>query len=189
MVFLYLRFSLPRPDTSPSNPSGPSTQAKLGDRQISHPLAGRGKNSVAERCHKRRHSRLTNAGGRSVTIDDVYVRLFRNLINLSYGIILKICLVDDTFRSRDLAGSHNTGPEHRRALELGSSRFWIYYQARIQNGIHARDPHFTLISDFDFNDRCHIRQETTVRGNPDAGSLSVLPLSPSRFLGHHLCDS
>src|SRR6266404_6371796 len=167
----------------------PSTQAKLGDRQISHPLAGRGKNSVAERRHKRRHSRLTNAGRRSVAIDDVYVRLFRNLINSSYGIILKIRLVDDTLRSRDLAGSCNTRPEHRGALELGSRRFWIYYQPRIQNRIHAGDPHFTLIIDLHLNDRCHIRQETTVRRNPDASSLPVLPLSPSRFLGHHLCDS
>ncbi len=54
----------------------------------------------------------------------------------------------------------NTCAEHRRALKLGAGCFWIYYQARIQNSIHASDPDLTVVIDLDLNDRCHIRQET-----------------------------
>src|SRR2546429_3650665 len=45
-------------------------------------------------------------------------------------------------------------------------RLWIHYQARIQYRVHAWDPHLTLIIDFDFDNRCHVGQETAVRRNP-----------------------
>ncbi len=64
----------------------------------------------------------------------------------------------------------NTCAEHRRALKLGAGCFWIYYQARIQNSIHASDPDLTVVIDLDLNDRCHIRQETAVRRKPQGRS-------------------
>src|SRR6266481_3583390 len=166
----------------------PLTQAELCDRQIPHPLAGCGKNGVAERRHKRRHSWLTDARRRGVAIDHVHVRLIGRLCDSSYRIILKIRLVDCALRGRNLAASHNAGPEHRGPLELRASRFRIYHQARIENRIHARDPHLTLIIDFDLNDRGHVRQETAVPRNPDASALAVLALSPSGFFRDHLCN-
>src|SRR4029077_5823311 len=114
--------------------------------------------------------------------------LTRNLIHSSYGIILKIRLVDYTLRRRNLAASHNTCSEHRGALELGAGCFWIDYQARIQNRIHARDPPLTVVIDLDLNDRCDIRQEALMRRNPEARSLAMLALSPPGFFCDQLCN-
>src|SRR5207253_2545311 len=68
-------------------------------------------------------------------------------------------------------------------------RLWIHYQARIQYRVHAWDPHLTLIIDFDFDNRCHVGQETAVRRNPDTSALTVVPLPSSRFFRHHFRDS
>src|SRR5260370_8060070 len=92
------------------------------------------------RRHKRRHSWLTDARWRSVAIDDVYVRLIRRLTNSSYRIILKIRLVDCALRGRNLAASHNAGPEHPRALELAAAPFPIYHQPPTHNPTHSRHP-------------------------------------------------
>src|SRR6267378_7252539 len=165
------------------------TETKLCNRQIPHSLAGCGKNSIAESGNKGRHPWLTNACRRSVAIDDVYIRLTRDLINSSYWIILKIRLVDYAFRSRNLSGSHNTGPEYRCAFKLGASRFRIHHQACVQNCIHARNPYLALIINLDLDDRCHIRQKTAVRCNPHTGTLAVLALSPPGFFRDHLRDT
>src|ERR1700751_558698 len=150
--FLFQLRTLPHPKTQ-----RPSTQAELGDRQVPPSLAGRSENGVAERRNKRRHPWLTDARRRSVTGDDVDVRLGRYLINSSHRIVLKIGLIDYPLRSRNLACSPHTGPENCGALELGARRLWIYDQACVQGHIHARNSHLTLIVDFDFNSRGDIR--------------------------------
>src|SRR5260370_33381902 len=96
--------------------------AELCDRQIPRPLTGCSENGIAERRDKRRHPWLANARRRRVTVDDVYVRLGRHLINSSYRIVLKIRLIDYTLGSRNLARSRHTGPENCHALELGTRR-------------------------------------------------------------------
>src|ERR1700674_5680191 len=168
--------------------SGPLTEAELCNRQIPSSLAGCSENGVAERRNKRRHPRLTDTRRRSVTIDDVYVRLGRHLIDSGYGIVLKIRLVDYALRSRNLAGSHHAGPEHRGTLELGAGRLRIYDQACVEGHIHSGNSHFTLIIDFNFNDRGDIRQEALMRRNPDTSSLAMLALSPPGFFCDQLCN-
>ena len=97
-------------------------------------------------------------------------------------------MVNYTLRRRNLAGSYDAGAEDHGALELGAGCFRIYHQARIHSRIHAGDAHFTLIVDFDFNDRGNVRQETSVRGNPYAAALRVFALSPPGFFRDHLRD-
>src|ERR1700730_7566465 len=163
-----------------------STQAELRDRQIPHPLAGCGKNDIAARRQKQWHPWLTDTRRRSIAIDDVYVRLKRRFVNSSYRIILKIRLVDYTLRSRNLATSHNAGPEHRSPFELGPGGFRIHNQARVQRHIHTGDPHLALTIDFDFNDRGHVRQETAVCRNADDSPLAVLAVPPPGFFRDQL---
>src|SRR5260221_11620020 len=50
----------------------------------------------------------------------------------------------------------------------------------------SRNSHLTLIIDLDLNHRGYIRQEAPVRRNSDAGSLSMLTLSPPGFFRDHL---
>src|SRR5206468_8627446 len=129
---------------------------------------------------------LPDARWRSVALDDVHIGLVRSLGNPSNRIILKIRLVDCTLRSGNLAASHNACSEHCGALELCAGSFRIYNQARVQSHINTRDPNLTLIINLNFNDRSYVRQETSVRCNPDASSLSVLALSPSGLFRDHL---
>src|SRR6202521_352993 len=166
--------------------SGPLTEAELCNRQIPYSLPCCSENGVAERRNKRRHPRLTDTRRRSVTVDDVYVRQGRHLINSSYGIVLKIRLVDYTFRSRNLARSDNAGPEDRGTLELGARRLRIYDQACVQGHIHSGNSHLTLIVDFDFHYRGDIGQEALMRRNPYPRSLAMLPLSPAGFFRDRL---
>src|ERR1700738_3526635 len=163
-----------------------SAQAVICDREIPNSLTRCRIDGVAERGDKRWDSWLTDARWRSIAVNDVHVRLSRSFVDSRCRVVLKIRLVDGTLGRRNLPTTRNAGAKDRGALELGAGRFRIHDQARIQHRIHARNPHFTLIIDLDFNDRGHICQETAVRGNSDACALAVLALSPARFLGHHL---
>src|SRR6185436_973355 len=49
----------------------------VGDGQASDPLAGRGKDCIAQRRRERWDARLPDAAGRRIALDDVHARLAR----------------------------------------------------------------------------------------------------------------
>src|SRR5260370_28599987 len=133
----------------PTKTGQTSAQAVICDRKIPYSLPRCCENSVAERGDKRRDSRLTDARGRSVDINDVYVRLGRSFVNSSYRIILKMQLVYRTLGVRDLPASLYARAKHRSTHKRRSGRLRIYHQARIQTRVHTRDAHFALVIDLD----------------------------------------
>src|ERR1700737_3694241 len=166
-----------------------SAQAVICDREIPNSLTRCRIDGVAERGDKGRDSWLTDAGGGSVAINDVHVRLRGDFVDSGFRIVLKIRLVDGALGRRNLPTTRNAGAKDRGALELGAGRFRIHHQAGVQNRIHARNPYFTFIIDLDFNDRGYVCQETAVRRDPDACAFAVLALPPSGFFGDHLRDA
>src|SRR5579863_1141026 len=111
MIFPFLDFFDSGFARSSTRTARKLAKTELGDWKISYSLSSCGKDCVAERRNKRRHSRLTDACWRSIAVNDVYIGLRRYLTNSSYRIILKIGLVDHTIRSRNLAALHNTCAE------------------------------------------------------------------------------
>src|SRR5215216_3738129 len=110
----------------------------FSDRQLSYPLAGRGKDSVTDCRRDHGHTRLAHARGRLLALYEMDVRLKRSFINARHRVIVKIRLLDLALSRRDLAHQGDACAEYRRSFELRLHAVGVDHSARIHRDVYAR---------------------------------------------------
>src|ERR1700687_1299010 len=161
----------------------------LRERKLAHSFAGRRKNGVTQRRHKRRNAGLPYTSRRSVAIDQVDIRAARSLRHAGNWVIVEIRLIDRAVGRRNLAGARQTGAEDRRALELGAGEFWIGDEPRIDRGMHVRAFDLAVVVDFDLAHRRHISDEAAMDSDTHSASLTHFALAPAGLFGGYLNDA
>ena len=97
------------------------------ERQIADPRAGGGENRITKRGNEGRHSWLSDTSRWRRALRDVDVRLSRNLVDPSHGVIIEIGLLDYAVLGSDLPAAHDARAENHGAFELRPGRFRIDY--------------------------------------------------------------
>src|SRR5690348_16680566 len=109
--------------TEPENPASAIRgcrlrQPQLRQRQLAHPLPGRGKNRVAQRWRERRHPRLADSCRRCFAFYQVNMRLARRRIHSRHRVAVEIGLLDHSILRGDFSVERQARRESRRSLEL-----------------------------------------------------------------------
>ena len=155
----------------------------LAQRKLADAFARGREDRIAERRGEWRNARLSDTCGRGVVLDKVNVRAPRSFGHPRDAVIVEVRLIDYPAGRGDLTGARQARAKHRCAFELGTRRFRIGDETRIDRGVHARNAKLAAALDLDFDYRRDVGEEASMDGDAHAGPMSHPAFAPAGFLG------